>query len=871
MRYSCLLPPLRTLVFTVLLYLFAPTPAHAQSPYLYASLPGGGATSQIVGFSVGLDGTLTPIPGPPFNLSREGGLVATDPDDQFLFVLNPTTNTISVLSIDQNTGALTEVAGSPVSTPTPGPGEGSAPSLPTGMATFKGANASATYLYVAYRNGPAPFTGAIIAFQIGTLTPPLTPIATATLEATPVDMTISPQGNLYAALQLVPGSNLGNQTPGVTVFPIDPNSGQLGQPSIINSNLHEDSLALNPAATVLFDGEGSPAAGLMESAQIRSDGTTLAPHSLPVVSPNSPPSTILVDGSSQLLFVRQGGQAAVYLIDKTTGVLSPPSTSPAPVPFELNRGNTAAHPVEPYLYTLQSGGQIHVFEITDFTSGALHELSNSPYTVAGAEGAAGLALTHNAESQTAVSIAAQLVPSAITFIDTTVGLSVSNDSALLTNTGTEALGVTVTITGADQTDFSASACQSPLAARTSCAIAVTFTPTQPGARQATLVVADSAGPQTLQLTGNGVAGSSSGSGSGSGGTGSSGSGSGGSGSGGTGGTGGSGGSGNPPSPPQPTISVSSLSLSFTSPALHFAAPPQNITLTNNSSQTNSPASLQISSLQFIGPNASDFSLGNNTCTVQLYTISLGCTPSVIFTPSDSGSRFATLVITDNAVNSPQLISLSGFTQSEILTISPRPGSNGSGYSQTVSAGETANFPLLLSATFSGTVSFSPCSGAPATATCIPPTPMTVVANQPVTFSIAVATIAASPSLALLDQLTRYRRRTGPSQITPSPIPQILFMATCAFILLRRKRASRYARSYSFSMPASATITLATLLLMILTISGCGGASTVATAPIAVTPTSASQTFTIIVTPTAVTSDNSSVPNVQPIQLTLVVN
>jgi hypothetical protein len=520
---------------------------------------------------------------------------------------------------------------------------------------------------------------------------------------------------------------------------------------------------------------------------------------------------MLVDGSGQLLYVQQGGQAAVYMIDRTTGVLSAPSTSSAPVPFSLGHGTTVAHPVEPYLYTLQSGGQIHVFEITDFTSGALHELADSPYTVAGAEGVGGLALTHNAASQTAASIAAQLVPSAINFDDTAVGLPVSNNSALLTNTGTDALGVTVTITGADQSDFSTTACPSPLAARTSCPITVTFTPMQTGARQATLVVADSAGPQTLQLTGIGVASSSSGSGSGSGssggsgsgsGSGSGGSGSGGSGSGGTGGTGGSGGSGNPPSSSQPTISVSSLSLSFTSPALNTAAPPQNITLTNNSS-----VSLQISSLQIIGPNASDFALGSNTCTNQSYASNLGCTPSVIFTPSSSGSRFATLVVTDNAVNSP----------------------------------------------------------------------------QPVTFSVSITTLAASPTLTFLDELTRYCRRTGPNQITPSPVLQIFFTAACALMLFRRRRVPRRARPSNsphdsprlapcpLAISASAVITVVALLaLSLFTVAGCGGASTVATAT-TVTPTSASQTYTIIITPTAMTSDNSSVPNVQPIQLTLVVN
>lgn len=882
MRYSCLLSPLRTVFFSAILYLFAPASAQAQSPYLYASIPNTTTSSLIAGYSVGLDGTLTPVPGSPFTLSREGGLVTTDPTDQFLFVLNPASNDISVLSIDSNNGALIEVAGSPVPAPMPPPGNGSAPSVPTRMATFKGTNAN--YLYVAYRVGPTLFTGAIVAFQIGTPSQPLIPISITTLEAMPVDMTISPQGSIYAALQLVPGSNLGSQNPGLAVFEIGSNAGPLGLLDLVNSSPHEDSVAISPGATVLFDGEGSSAAGLIESAQIRSDGTVLPPQSLPVYAPSSPPSTLLVDGSGQVLFVQQGGQAAVYIINKITDALSAPSTSSTVVPFEILPGNTVAHPVEPYLYNLQSA-QIHVYEITDFTSGALSELTDSPYPVTDGSGAAGLALTHNAASQTAAPITAQLVPALINFDETAVGLTVTNSSALLTNTGTQALNITVAVTGADQGDFSATSCPSPLASRTSCQISVTFRPTQPGVRQATLMVADSAGPQTLQLTGVGAAASSSGSGSGAGGSGGNG-GSGTGGSGGTGGTGGSGGgsggSGNPPSSSQPTISVSPLSLSFMSPALNTAAPPQNITLTNTSSAT-----FQISSLQITGPNAYDFALGNNTCTNQTYATNLGCTPSVIFTPSASGSRSATLVVTDNAVNSPQLISLSGITQAEILTISPRPESNGSGYSQTVSAGETANFPLLLSTTFNGTVSFSPCSGAPASATCTPPTPMTVIANQPVTFSVSVNTVASSPSLTLLDELTRNRRRTGPSQITPSPISPILFTAACAFILLHRRRTSRHARlSYSphnprrsaphvapcpFSIPASATITLATFLaLAILTITGCGGASTVATAT-TVTPTSASQSYTIIITPTAVTSDNSSVPNVQPIQLTLVVN
>jgi hypothetical protein len=61
------------------------------------------------------------------------------------------------------------------------------------------------------------------------------------------------------------------------------------------------------------------------------------------------------------------------------------------------------------------------------------------------------------------------------------------------------------------------------------------------------------------------------------------------------------------------------------------------------------------------------------------------------------------------------------------------------------------------------------------------------------------------------------------------------------------------------------------LLMPLAIVGCGGASTIATAPTTATPTSDSQTYTITITPTATTSDNLPVPSVPPITLRLVVD
>src|ERR1700722_16002151 len=150
MRLSCLQSPLRTVVFAGFLYLFGPASAQAQAPYLYASIPGGGTTSQVVGFSVALDGTLTPVPGSPVSLSTEGGFVTTDPSDQFLFVLNAKSNSVSVLSIDSATGALSQV-GSPVLAPIGLPGSGGLnPSGPICMATIKGIPPNPSFLFVAY-------------------------------------------------------------------------------------------------------------------------------------------------------------------------------------------------------------------------------------------------------------------------------------------------------------------------------------------------------------------------------------------------------------------------------------------------------------------------------------------------------------------------------------------------------------------------------------------------------------------------------------------------------------------------------------------------------------------------------------------------
>ena len=100
---------------------------------------------------------------------------------------------------------------------------------------------------------------------------------------------------------------------------------------------------------------------------------------------------------------------------------------------------------------------------------------------------------------------ATLSASRLTFPDTAQGVPRSAQPLVLTNTGSAPLSLTgVSTTG----DFSVSNnCGSSLAAGAACNLAVVFTPAAIGGRTGTLTLADNAtnAPQTISLTGNGIA------------------------------------------------------------------------------------------------------------------------------------------------------------------------------------------------------------------------------------------------------------------------------------------------------------------------------------------------------------------------------
>jgi len=113
-----------------------------------------------------------------------------------------------------------------------------------------------------------------------------------------------------------------------------------------------------------------------------------------------------------------------------------------------------------------------------------------------------------------------------------------------------------------------------------------------------------------------------------------------------------GGGSSPPPPSAPIASLSPTSLTFGQQGTGSTSAAQSVMLSNTGN-----ASLSISSIALSGTNSGDFAQTNNCHT----SVGAGanCTINVTFTPSATGSRSASLTITDNATGSPQTLSLTG--------------------------------------------------------------------------------------------------------------------------------------------------------------------------------------------------------------------
>jgi len=142
-----------------------------------------------------------------------------------------------------------------------------------------------------------------------------------------------------------------------------------------------------------------------------------------------------------------------------------------------------------------------------------------------------------------------------------------------------------------------------------------------------------------------------------------------------------------------TVQLSTTSLNFGNQLKNTTSAPQMVTLSNTSGSPLDGISISIS-----GSNASNFTQTNN-CPINLAANS-SCTISVTFTPSNTGSRSATLSIYDADATSPQQVALSGTGTQPGASLSPSNLNFGNQEVGVVSASQT------LTLTNTGTAALS---------------------------------------------------------------------------------------------------------------------------------------------------------------------
>ena len=738
--------------------------------------------------------------------------MAVDGQDRFLFVLNPVSDDISMFQIDQASGALSEVPGSPFAFPPIDP-VWLPPSHPLSLA----AERSGQFLFVSYfyanggdaccNQGPS----AVASFAIDTsgTNPILRPVASIFPHSggSPVRLLTDSKGlYLYVGIG---GSVNGAPASGPEVYLIDGMGNLLYQGIANNPENFGSDYAIDPRDRFVYAVGGLSAEYMLSCIISPVDGTTNNCGGLFLLG-FADSGGMLVEGSGRFLYIPQtSSSAAVYSIDQTTGV---PTQVSSLTGILLAKGNSAADPAGPYIYAADvstSPGAVHAY-LVDQQTGNLSEVPGSPFNPGASACCQGLAISGN-PAQAISGPAATIFPSIAAGFSATVGTISATQIFSLVNQGNQLLAInSISITGTGASSFSqTNTCLVPLAPNAHCSISINFNPATAGTFTASLQVADNApgSPQTLLLNGTGAS-------------------------------------------PEPDITLSPSSLSFPLPP--FAATTQGtssspLTITVLSVGT---APLHIATVSLAGPNPTDFSFTNN-CTAPVAP-SGNCTISVVFSPIAAGQRTANLMVSDDASGSPETVPLSG-TAVAAFSAGAVPGGS---TIASVSAGQPALYQLQLTPGpgFSGTISLT-CSGAPLAAVCQVPASVALASPTATPFTVTVTTSGS----ALLPPLIPVRL----PPISGAPLlPFVAFALMLACLL--GFRAPEFGTEKNRLAVCGL---LAAVLSAILGVTGCGGGSAaVAPPPPIVTP---SGTSTIVITPSAMSVSGQPL-QLQPIQLTLTV-
>lgn len=242
-----------------------------------------------------------------------------------------------------------------------------------------------------------------------------------------------------------------------------------------------------------------------------------------------------------------------------------------------------------------------------FAASATATAGTSTVTITGVSGTLTHTITVNLTVNTAGGGTTVTVsPASLTWGSVALGGSGTAKVVTLTNTGTAMLNISSITTSGDfaQTP-STKPCGTTLAAGAFCKINVTFTPTQLGVRSGSLTITDNAtgSPQTVTLSGTGIV----------------------------------------------QAALTPASKSFGTVTVGTSSPAKVFTLSNKQSVALTGISMA---------TTGDYSVSATTCSTSLAAKS-SCTISVVFTPTQKGTRTGTLQVSDSALGSPQTSSLTG--------------------------------------------------------------------------------------------------------------------------------------------------------------------------------------------------------------------
>jgi hypothetical protein len=255
-------------------------------------------------------------------------------------------------------------------------------------------------------------------------------------------------------------------------------------------------------------------------------------------------------------------------------------------------------------------------------------------------------------------------PNPLAFGNQLVNTASAAQSLTITNTGTANLVITaLSLTGAKASDFAFPSNFTPptpgspitVAPQSTTSLALIYTPHAMGPSAATLNITYTGNntPYGVSLSGTGVA---------------------------------------------PVVSISPNPVTFASQPVNTSSSPLPVTISN----ATGTAALTITAMTFSGTNATDFAF--QTAPTLPLTVSAGHTTTVnlIFTPKTSAAESATLTLTDNALNSPQTVTLTGNGVTPVIAFNPTSLAFGN---QTVNIASSPK-PVTISNTGTSTLTIS---------------------------------------------------------------------------------------------------------------------------------------------------------------------